>query len=58
VDSLQKVVDQMEQDQAVMGKKIQRLQESVKSQKKVLYSLSERILFRPCTHAVYDTSSV
>ena len=37
MESLQKIVDQMEQDQAVMGKKIQRLQESVKSQKKVPY---------------------
>ena len=39
VDSLQKLVDQMEQDQAVMAKKVQRLQESVKNQKKVLFVL-------------------
>ena len=35
VDSLQKVMDQMEQDQAMLGKKVHRLQESLKSYKKV-----------------------
>ena len=38
VDGLQKVMGQMEQDQAMLGKKVHRLQESLKSCKKVCHT--------------------
>ncbi len=54
VDSLQKVMNQMEQDQAMLGKKVHRLQESLKSYKLVRIMLYIPVCDITCVVVMFD----